>query len=59
MKRRKDTNSELGMMYGIIVGAAIGTLLFVFTHNAIWLTAIGVGVALGLSIGAGKDRGDS
>ena len=58
MKRRKYSNAELGMMYGITAGAAIGALLFVLTNNALWLMAAGVGVALGYGIGASLDSGD-
>lgn len=59
MKQRKYTKAELGMMYGITLGAGIGIPMFVITNNVLWFTAIGAGLALGLSVGSGKDRGDS
>ncbi len=59
MNKRKYTKAELGMLYGIALGAGIGIPMFVITNNAIWFVAIGTGVALGISIGASKDRGDS
>ncbi len=58
MKGRKLTNSELGMMYGVIVGSEFGIILFVVTQNPFWFTAAGVGVGLGFGIGATKDRED-
>lgn len=59
MKQRRYTKAERGMMYGFTVGAGIGIPMFVVTNNALWFMAIGVGVALGLSIGSGKDRDGS
>lgn len=56
MKHCRYTRAELGMMYGMTVGAGIGIPMVVVTNNALWFMAIGVEVALGFSIGSGKDR---
>ncbi len=50
------TPTQLGMLLGIFVGAAIGVVLFAFTTDALWLTLPGVGVALGLGLGATVDH---
>jgi hypothetical protein len=39
-----------------VVGAAVGVVLFALTTNALWLTLPGVGVALGLGVGATIDK---
>lgn len=53
------TPTQLGMLLGIVVGALVGVVLFSLTTNALWLTLPGVGVALGLGIGATLEhRGD-
>lgn len=44
------------MLFGIFIGGAIGVLLFVFTNNPLDFTTTGIGLVLGLLIGAGKDR---
>ena len=56
MENKKPTYTQLGMLFGIIVGAGIGTLLFVLTGNPLYFTVVGVGLVIGLIIGAGKDR---
>jgi hypothetical protein len=56
MKNKKYTQTQLGMLFGIFIGGAIGVLLFLFTGNALYFTVIGIGLALGLIIGAGMDR---
>lgn len=56
MDKKKPTLTQLGMLFGMIVGAGIGTLLFVFTGNPLYFSVVGVGLVLGLIIGAGKDR---
>ncbi len=52
MNNRKYTSTELGMMYGLLAGAAIGLVLFAITSNALWFIAIGAGLALGFGLGA-------
>ena len=59
MEKKKYTYAQLGMLIGIIIGGGIGVLLFIFTENALYFTIIGVGLALGLIIGAGADRQNS
>ena len=49
---RTVTPTELGMLMGLIAGAAVGVLLFAITINALWLTLPGVGLTLGLGVGA-------
>jgi uncharacterized membrane protein YccC len=50
------TPTQLGMLLGIVIGAAIGVVLFAVTTDALWLTLPGVGVALGLGLGATVDH---
>jgi hypothetical protein len=50
------TATQRGMLLGIVAGAAIGVVLFALTTNALWLTLPGVGVALGLGLGATVDH---
>lgn len=56
MENKKPTYTQLGMLFGIILGAGIGVLLFVLTGNPLYFTVVGVGLVIGLIIGAGKDR---
>jgi hypothetical protein len=56
MEKRKPTYTQLGMLFGIFIGGGIGVLLFVFTQNPLYFTVTGIGLALGLIIGAGVDR---
>lgn len=56
MEKNKYTYTQLGMLFGIIIGAGIGVLLFVFTQNALYFSTVGLGLVIGLIIGAGKDR---
>jgi hypothetical protein len=56
MEKRKYTFTQLGMLFGIFIGGGIGILLFAFTNNPIYISATGVGLVIGLLIGAAKDR---
>jgi len=56
MNKRQYTPTELGMMYGMVIGAAIGVILFAITNEVWWLGAIGAGLALGLGIGASMEK---
>lgn len=56
MEKRKPTYTQLGMLFGIFIGSGIGVLLFVLTQNALYFTVVGIGLVLGLIIGAGMDR---
>ena len=53
--RREYTKTEMGMMYGLLVGAVIALTLFTLTGDARWLTMTGAGLALGLGLGATWD----
>ena len=52
----KTTPTQVGMMFGLWIGAGVGSLLFALTMNALWFVLAGVGVALGLGIGAARER---
>ena len=56
MENKKYSYTQLGMLFGIFIGGAVGVLLFVFTSNPIYISAAGVGLVIGLLIGAAKDR---
>jgi hypothetical protein len=56
MDERHYTKTEMGMMYGLLAGAAIALLLSALTGQAWWLAMTGAGVALGLGIGASLDQ---
>ncbi len=44
------------MLFIIFIGGAIGVLLFVFTEDPLTFTITGIGLVIGLIIGAAKDR---
>jgi hypothetical protein len=56
MEKKQYNYTQLGMLFGIFIGGAIGVLLFVFTGNALYFTLTGLGLALGLVFGAGIDQ---
>ena len=56
MKDRKYTYTQLGMLFGIFIGGGVGVLLFVFTENPLYFTVVGIGLVIGMIIGAGLDR---
>jgi hypothetical protein len=56
MEKRKYSYTQLGMLFGIFIGGGIGVLLFVFTNNPIYISVTGVGLVVGLLIGAAKDQ---
>jgi hypothetical protein len=43
------------MLAGIVIGAGLSTLLFVFTLEPMWFTLVGVSTAVGLVIGAAAE----
>ena len=59
MNKRKYTRTELGMLYGVLSGGAIGAIVFALTGEVLWLGAVGIGIALGLGIGASLDKSGS
>ena len=50
------TPAQAGMMYGIVAGAGIGSVMFALSGDVLWLVLAGVGVALGLGIGAAVEQ---
>ena len=54
--KREYTRTELGMMYGMLVGAVIALTMFTLTGEAWWLAMTGAGLALGLGLGATWDK---
>jgi CDP-diglyceride synthetase len=56
MAEKKTSYTQLGMLFGIIIGGGIGVLLFVFTNNPLYFTGAGLGLVIGLILGAGYDR---
>jgi hypothetical protein len=51
-----STKAQLGMMVGLILGMGVGVSLFTITEDPLWLSFAGVGIALGLGIGAHMDK---
>jgi hypothetical protein len=56
MTKRTYTGTEIGMLFGIFIGGGIAILLFTSTGNALSFTAVGVGLVIGLILGAGWKR---
>jgi hypothetical protein len=56
MARRTYSKTELGMLFGIFVGGGLGTVLFVSTGDPLYIALTGVGLVIGLIIGAGVDQ---
>lgn len=57
MNKKLHLNAGTGMVAGIFVAALIALLVSTVTgDNAVWSWAIPVGVAVGLAIGAGRQR---
>jgi len=47
---RQNTRVDLGVAYGLIAGAAIGSVLFAFTGVSLWISfGAGIGLILGLA----------
>ncbi len=56
-QNRSRWNAGRGMVAGIFVGAAVALAVSVITGDqSIWSWAIPVGLAVGLAIGAGRQR---
>ncbi len=55
MTRRHNSTTELGMMVGIVAGAAVFAIMLAITGSVLWIIAVGAGVALGLGVGASLD----
>jgi hypothetical protein len=54
--KREYTNAELGMMYGLLIGAVVGILILALTGEAWWLALTGAGLAVGYGLGATWDK---
>lgn len=52
----KTTPTQVGMMFGLWIGAGVGTVLFATTMNPLWFGLAGVGLVLGVGIGAASER---
>ncbi len=52
---RKFTNTELGMTYGLMIGAAFVSMAFALTNDPIYFSYLGLGLVLGLVIGSYLD----
>jgi hypothetical protein len=55
MEERKYRYTELGMLLGIFVGGGLATILVAMTGEAAYYAIVGIGLALGLSLGAAYD----
>jgi hypothetical protein len=56
MEKKQPSYSQLGMLFGIAIGGGIGVLLFVFSNDALFFSVTGIGLVVGMIIGAGMDR---
>lgn len=56
MGKRQYTPTELGMMYGLLIGAVIFLTMFSLTGEIMWILAMGTGIALGLGIGSSMEQ---
>jgi hypothetical protein len=52
MSKRKYSYTELGMLLGLFVGGGLATIMFAITGRATYFGLVGVGLALGLGLGA-------
>lgn len=56
MDKRTYTKTELGMIYGIAIGATVILIMYALTDEILWNLTMGLGLALGLGIGASLDK---
>lgn len=56
MNNRAYTKAELGMLYGMMIGASIFLIMFALTSELLWVLAVGIGLALGLGLRASMDE---
>ena len=52
----RPSYAALGMLAGVSLGGAFGTLLLALTGEAIYVAIAGVGAGIGLSLGAAFDQ---
>jgi len=53
---RRYSTTTWGMLLGLFIGAGLATIMFATTGEAIYFGLVGVGLALGLGLGAAIDR---
>jgi hypothetical protein len=53
--KRKYTNTELGISYGLILGGGLVSIAYALTNDPIWFSYLGLGLAIGLVIGSYLD----
>lgn len=53
--KRKYTNTELGISYGLILGGGLVSIAYALTNDTIWFSYLGLGLAIGLVIGSYLD----
>jgi len=56
MRGRNYSYAQVGMLLAIFVGGGLATILYATTGEIAYFGLIGVGLALGLSLGAGFER---
>ena len=58
MNEKRVSPRAVGMMWGMMIGVAFGMTMFLATGNPVFFSMMGIGVALGLAVGAGLERRD-
>ena len=53
---QKYSYTELGMIFGMLIGSGIGVTAFASTNNVLFFTVPGFGLILGLGIGSSLDK---
>ena len=53
---KKYSYTEIGMLFGLVIGSGIGITAFAITNNALFFTVTGFGIILGLGIGSLLDK---
>lgn len=56
MKTGDYTKMELGLIYGMGIGAIVFLLMLALTGEIMWVLAMGAGIALGAGFGATFDQ---
>jgi hypothetical protein len=56
MNERRYSYAQLGMLLGLLCSGGLAVSLFATTGNAVYFALVGVGLVLGLSLGAAFDR---
>ena len=58
MKERKRKYTERGMLFGFLIGVAAGSVMYAMMGEVFFFGLLGVGLALGLGLGAALDRNE-